>query len=59
MRFFIGSVIVGYFYVVGVAPVPTEADTVLIVYADAVLARATALQRFETVARRNSKFVEI
>jgi len=59
MRFFIGLVVIGYFYVVGVVPVPTEADTILIVYADAVLTRAVALQRFEAVARGNSKFFEV
>ncbi len=49
----------GDFYVVGVVPVPTETDTVLIVYSDAMLAETVALQRFEAVARGNSKFVEV
>jgi hypothetical protein len=59
MWFFIGLVVIGYFYVVGVVPVPTEADTVLVVYSDAVLACAVALQSFKAVARRNSEFVEV
>src|ERR1017187_9018645 len=56
--FFIGLVVIGDFYVMRVVPVPTEADTVLIVYSDAVLACALALQSFKAVARRNSEFVE-
>jgi hypothetical protein len=59
MWFFIGLVVIGNFYVVGVAPVPAEADTVLIVCAEAVLAGAASLQRFEAVARGDSKFVEV
>ena len=34
--------IIGYFYVVGTLSVPPEADSVLIVYSDAVLADSVA-----------------
>ena len=57
--FFIGLVVIGDFYVMCVVPIPAEADTVFIVYSDAVLACAVALQSFEAGAWRNSKFVEI
>ena len=51
--------VVGDFHVVRVVSIPTEADTVLIVYSDAVLACAVMLQSFKAVAWRNSEFVEV
>jgi hypothetical protein len=59
MWFFIGLVVVSDFYIMGIAPIPTETDPVLIVYSYAVLASAVTLQGFEVVARGNSKFVKI
>jgi len=50
--------VTGDFYVIRVVSVPTEADTVLIVYSDAVLACAVALQSFKAVARWNSEFIQ-
>jgi hypothetical protein len=37
---------------------PNEADPELVVYADAVLARAIALQHFKPVARRHPKIAQ-
>ncbi len=53
------SVIVDDFYIVGILVTPNEADTVLIVDADAVLAPAITLERFKSIARRNSKVVKL
>lgn len=44
------GVMVGQFGLVGMSITPDEADAVLLVYADAVLARAVAAQYFEAVA---------
>jgi hypothetical protein len=59
MWVFIGLVVIGDFYVVGVAPVPTETDAVFIVNSYAMLAEAVTLQGFEVIARWNSEFVEV
>jgi hypothetical protein len=40
---------------VGITILPSEADSILFVHADAVLPRPTALQRFETIVRWNSQ----
>jgi len=41
-----------------VAPVPAKANSPSVVYANAVLPRATALQGFESVAGRSPEIVE-
>jgi hypothetical protein len=52
------SVIVDDFDIAGVAFAPPEADTPLVVDADAPLAIACAAELLQTVARRGSKVVE-
>ena len=39
--------------------VPHEADTVLLIYADAVLAGTVSLESFESIARRNPEIAEL
>jgi hypothetical protein len=50
--------VVGDFDVARIAVVPFETEAVLIVDANAVLARAITLQGFEAVAGRDSQFIE-
>jgi hypothetical protein len=47
------------FDVIGAGFRPAETDPILIVHADAVLACAIALERFETVAWRDTKIIEM
>ena len=58
MCFFIGLVIIGDFYIVGVLAVPTEAYAILVVYPDAVPAGPVAFERFKPVAWRKAQFIE-
>lgn len=51
-------VVIGDFYIVGVSPIPAEANAVLVVDPDAILPVTVSLQCFELVARREAKFGE-
>ena len=51
--------VIGDFYFAGVAFLPAEADTPLIVYADTVLALPTSREALQTVARRNAEFFQL
>jgi len=50
MCFFMALVIVSDFYVVRVLARPTEANTILVIHADAVLTGPVTFEGFETVA---------
>jgi hypothetical protein len=50
--------VVGDFDFAGVSPNPAEAETPLVVDADAVLAGAVAFERFEPVEGRNAEAFE-
>ncbi len=50
--------VVAEFDIVGVRVFPAEADPPLIIYADAVLARAVAGEHLEPVAWRHAQLVE-
>jgi hypothetical protein len=55
---FHGLVIIGDFDLVGGLAVPAEADTILVIDADARLARPVALKRFEMISWRKAQFSE-
>lgn len=50
--------VVGNFDIARVAVVPFETETVLIIDANTMLARAIAFQGFEAIAGRDSQFIE-
>ena len=52
------SMVVDDLYVFGTAVSPPEADTVLVVDADAVLSAAISFQGLEPVARRDAQIVK-
>ena len=52
------SVIIDDFHVVRIPALPAEANTILVVDADAVLPAAVAFQRFKTVAGQHGKVLE-
>jgi hypothetical protein len=54
-----GSVVIGDFDIMGVSVFPAEADPPLLVDADAELAVAISLQRFEPVGRWNPQVVDV
>jgi hypothetical protein len=56
---FHGSMIVCDFDAVCVVPFPTEAYSILVVYTNAVLTGPVALERLESVARRNAEFIQV
>lgn len=51
-------VIIGDLYAIGMSVKPSEANTKLIVYPDAVLPFAVTLQRFQLIARRNLECIQ-
>jgi len=50
--------VVDDFHVVGVALPPHEADAILIIDPDAVLALALAVQRFQPVSGRHTQIIQ-
>src|SRR5437868_15483884 len=51
-------VIIGQFYVIGVAVVRSKSNPPLIVHTNAVLPRTVAFQFFQAIARRRAEIVE-
>jgi hypothetical protein len=51
-------VVIHYFHVFGSRIGPPEADSPLVVYADAVLSCAVAFERFQAVARRYAQILQ-
>ena len=51
--------VIDNFYPVRIGACPTETDAPLIIYADAVLASAAALQRFQSVPGRHSHLPQL
>ena len=55
---FHGLVIIGDFDFVGVLAVPAEADAILVIDSDAVLAPPVAFERLQVISRRKAQFAE-
>ncbi len=55
---FHGLVIIGDFDVAGILAVPAEADTILVIDSEAVLARPVAFERFQVISGRKAQFTK-
>ena len=55
---YLSSVVIHYLYVFNACCCPAKADAPLIIDADAVLAEAVALQRFEAISRRHPQIIQ-